>query len=126
MKKTILITILAIFSLFNTAKAQTKLNFIGKTLDYQIDDTHLNLEILSESKAKWTYVSAPNNETGKTEIENCTIKMIAKGIYLIYWTEKDGSNVIDIFNLNNNSALINYTLPNSKLYNYSIKFKIKK
>ncbi|WP_428070283.1 MoaF-related domain-containing protein [Chryseobacterium gambrini] len=124
MKKLILITIILTLSLFSIAKAQTKFNFVGKTFDYQIDGYHLNLEILSEKQAKWTYIAAPNNEAGKTSVENCTIKKIAKGIYQIYWTEKDGSNVVDIFNLKTQQVLVNFTLPDSKMYNYQTPFKM--
>lgn len=124
MKKIILTTLIILLSIFNNAKAQTNLNFIGKTFDYQIDNFHLNLEIISDKQTKWTYVSAPNNETGKTAVENCNIEKISNGIYKIYWTEKDGSNVVDIFNLNTNEVFVAFTLPDNKLYNYKTSFKI--
>ncbi|CAI8718123.1 alpha/beta fold hydrolase [Chryseobacterium sp. IT-36CA2] len=124
MKKIILTTVIVLLSIFNNAKAQTNLNFIGKTFNYQIDNFHLNLEILSDKQAKWTYISAPNNETGKTAVENCKIEEISNGIYKIYWTEKDGSNVVDIFNLNTNEVFVAFTSPNNKLYNYKTSFKI--
>lgn len=124
MKKIIVTTVIVLLSIFNNAKAQSGLNFIGKTFDYQIDNFHLNLEIVSDNQAKWTYISAPNNETGKTAVENCKIEEISHGIYKIYWTEKDGSNVVDIFNLSNNEVFVAFTLPNNKLYNYKTSFKI--
>ncbi len=120
MKKTILTTAIILLSIFNSVIAQTNLNFIGKAYDYQIDNYHLYLEIISDKQAKWTYISAPNNETGKTAVENCTIKNISQGIYQIHWSEKDGSNVVDIFNLNTNEVFVNFTLPDNKLYNYKI------
>lgn len=109
---------------FAQSKNQTNnKDFVGKTFDYTIENTHLNLHILSDKQAKWSYVSAPNNETGKTATENVTISKISKGIYQIYWTEKDGSNVVDIFNLNTYEVFVNFTLPDAKMYNYKVKFK---
>jgi phenolic acid decarboxylase len=124
MRKIILTTVIILLSIFNHLKAQTNSKFIGKVFDYQIDNYHLNLEIVSRKQAKWIYISAPNNETGKTAIENCTIEEIANGIYKIFWTEKDGSNVVDVFNLNTNEVFVAFTLPDNKLYNYKTTFKI--
>ena len=123
-----IITTVAMTMIVSLGFAQQKQNphsdFIGKTFDYTIENFHLNLQILSDYQAKWTYVSAPDNQAGKTETENVNISKISKGIYQIYWTEKDGSNVVDIFNLKTNKVFVNFTLPDSKMYNYQTSFKI--
>lgn len=128
MKKSIFTFALIFIATITFAQKKHKnnrLDFVGKTYDYTIEETHLNLTIISNTEAKWLYVSSPNNETGKTETEKATITKIAKGVYQITWTEKDGSNVIDIFNLNTNEVFVNFTLPDAKMYNLKANFKIK-
>ena len=115
---------ITIFSFGQENKQIQNSEFIGKIFDYTVENLHLNLQIVSNNQVNWTYVSAPNNETGKTAIENCTIKKISKGIYQIFWTEKDGSNVVDIFNLKTKEVFVNFTLPDAKMYNYKVTFKI--
>lgn len=112
-------------SFFSNTKAQENFEIVGKVFDYQIEEYHLNLEILSKTQVMWTYISAPNGATGKTGLENCTIQEITKGVYLFYWTEKDGSNVVDIFNTNTKEVFVNFTDPNSKMYNARIEFSIR-
>ncbi len=120
----IIVTLLYIVS-FGQEKKQIQNNYlIGKTFDYTVDNLHLNLQILFNNQIKCTYVSALNNETGKTAIEICTIKKISKSIYQIFWAAKDGSNVEDIFNIKTKEVFVNFTLPDAKMYNYQVIFKI--
>ncbi len=113
-----------ISNFFSSIKVFKDFKLVGKIFDYQIGEYHLNLEILSKTQVKWEYISAPNDGTGKTGIETCTIQEISKGIYLFFWTEKDGSNVVDIFNLHTQEVFVNYTLPDTKMHNHRLTFKI--
>ncbi|MEH6526806.1 MAG: MoaF N-terminal domain-containing protein [Sneathiella sp.] len=71
----------------------------GRTFDYQIEDYKIRAEFLAEDRLRWTYLSAPGDLKGKTADEKLDRRDIHSGIILLSWTEKDGTNVVDVLDL---------------------------
>jgi len=88
----------------------------GRSFDYEVAGYKIRVEFLAEDKLRWTYIEAPDGQAGKTADESVDRRDIHYGIVLLAWTEKDGTNVVDILDLQTMSMHANAVLPNGKRF----------
>ena len=98
------------------AKMKASNTLSGRTFDYQIADYKIRAEFLAEDKLRWTYLDAPDGQKGKTSEETLDRRDIHYGIILLSWTEKDGTNVVDVLDLQTMTMHANAVLPNGKRF----------
>jgi len=82
-----------------SAKIKCMNMLTGRTFDYQIGDYKIRAKFLAEDRIRWTYLAAPGDLKGKTADEKLDRRDIHSGIILLSWTEKDGTNVVDVLDL---------------------------
>ncbi len=100
----------------NTQKMKSMNTITGRTFDYQVADYKIRTEFLTEDKLRWTYLEAPDGQKGKTAEEKLDRRDIHYGIILFAWTETDGTNVVDIFDLQTMTLHANAVMPNGKRF----------
>lgn len=88
----------------------------GKVVEYEIAGYHLRVEFQAEDRLRWEYLSAPNDLTGKSAVETVDRRDIRPGVVLMAWTEADGSNVIDIFDLEKQVLHANFVTPDGERF----------
>ena len=98
------------------AKMKASNTLSGRTFDYQIADYKIRAEFLAEDKLRWTYLEAPDGQKGKTAEETLDRRDIHYGIILLSWTEQDGTNVVDVLDLQTMTMHANAVLPNGKRF----------
>jgi len=98
------------------AKMKASNTLSGRTFDYQIADYKIRVEFLAEDKLRWTYLEAPDGQKGKTAEETLDRRDIHYGIILLSWTEKDGTNVVDVLDLQTMTMHANAVMPNGKRF----------
>ena len=60
---------------------------------------HIQLTFNDEKTITWKYLSAPEDQTGKSATETIDRKDIREDIILMAWDEDDGTKVIDVLDL---------------------------
>ena len=98
------------------AKMQRMNKLTGRTFDYQIADYKIRATFLAEDQLRWTYLAAPEGQKGKTADEKLDRRDIHYGIVLLSWTEKDGTNVVDVLDLQTMTMHANAVLPDGKRF----------
>ena len=98
------------------AKMKAMNTMAGRTFDYQVANYKIRAEFLAEDKLRWTYLDAPDGQKGKTAEEKLDRQDVHYGIILFAWTEKDGTNVVDVFDLQTMTLHANAVMPNGKRF----------
>ena len=98
------------------AKMKRMNKLTGRTFDYQIADYKIRAEFLAEDQLRWTYLAAPGDLKGKTADEKLDRRDVHYGIILLSWTEKDGTNVVDVLDLQTMTMHANAVLADGKRF----------
>ena len=98
------------------AKMKAMNTLAGRKFDYEVAGYKIRVEFLAEDKLRWTYLAAPDGQKGKTAEETLDRRDIHYGIVLLAWTEKDGTNVIDVLDLQTMTMHANGVIPGGKRF----------
>jgi hypothetical protein len=81
----------------------------GQRYDYEVGEYHLHVEFTAEDGLHWTYLSAPDGQTGKNSAETLDLVLpIRHEVMLIAWKEASGTQVIDVFDFEKMVLYANY------------------
>lgn len=86
----------------------------GKTFEYQIGDYHLRLAFLNENSVHWEYLAAPDGLTGKNATEIIDSMPIRNDVLLVALKEADGTQVLDVLDLNRMVIHTNFVTANGE------------
>lgn len=113
-----LITVMALLPLSASAQGNSPkgLTLSNKAFTYKVADYHICIRFNSENSLTWTYLSAPNNNAGKTATEQFDRKNIRHNQVLAAWTEKDGTHVTDLFDFNDMKLYASFVMPNDQRF----------
>ncbi len=98
------------------AKMKTSNALTGRTFVYEVAGYKIKAEFTAEDRLRWTYLEAPDGQQGKTAEEKLDRRDVHYGIVLLAWTEADGANVVDIFDLQTMTLHANFVMPDGKRY----------
>lgn len=84
----------------------------GRAFEYQVGEYHLHITFLEENQLRWEYLAAPNGLTGKTATEEIERVQLRQNQFLMMWKEADGTQVIDLLDLNQMTIYPNFVLAN--------------
>ena len=93
-------------------QAETKLT--GKTFLCDWGPYRVRFEFLSETQLKWEYLKAPPKEVGVNEIVTLDRHDIRPNLVLMAWSQKDGTEVVDVLDLEKLEIHINFFDPGKK------------
>jgi len=93
------------------AKMKAMNALTGRKFDYAVSVYKIRVEFLAEDRLRWTYLAAPDGEVGKVAEQSVDRRDIHYGIILLAWTEDDGTNVVDILDLQTMSLHANAVFP---------------
>lgn len=86
----------------------------GKIFEYQIGDYHLRLTFLEENSVHWEYLAAPDGMTGKNATEVIDSMPIRNDVILVAWKEADGTQVLDVLDLDRMVVHTNFVTANGE------------
>ena len=98
------------------AKMKAMNTLTGRKFDYEVAGYKIRAEFLAEDKLRWTYLEAPDGQKGKTADESLDRTDVHYGVILLAWTEKDGTNVVDILDLQTMTMHANAVMPDGKRF----------
>jgi hypothetical protein len=101
-----------IFGLSTVLNACSTTNpLIGKTLKfiYPADGYEYSSHYLSENQVEWKLLKTPDDRPGKTGTETYSFRELAHKVYLISWSESNGTDVNHIIDLNKDKIFAHVT-----------------
>jgi len=81
------------------SKSTTAVTLAGRTFRYAVGPYRIEVKFETEKRLRWTYLKAPNNQTGKSSVQTIDRTDLRGDVVLLAWTEKDGTHVTDIYDL---------------------------
>jgi hypothetical protein len=108
----------------NTFANKPTANLNGRRIVYDVSGYHIQMEFLDANRLRWTYLSAPTPaEIGKSAVEAVEQVDLRPDLFLIAWTEKDGTQVVDVFDFTANKVFANFVMPDGKRYKSEATFE---
>ena len=68
----------------------------GRTFEYTVSGYRIKLRFDSESSIAWERLEAPDGSAGLKGIQKIDRQNLHPGIFLMAWTEGDGTHVVDV------------------------------
>ncbi len=68
----------------------------GRTFEYSVSGYRIQLHFDSEDSIAWERLEAPDGTAGLTGTQAVDRQNIHPGIFLMAWTEPDGTHVVDV------------------------------
>ncbi|MGF1529339.1 MAG: MoaF N-terminal domain-containing protein [Candidatus Competibacterales bacterium] len=87
-----------------------KTQLMGRIVEYRIGEYHLRIEFLDEEQLRWTYLAAPEGQSGKTATERHERSDIRDDVVMLRWTEADGTQVVDVFDFGDQRVYANFVI----------------
>ncbi|WP_108820656.1 ester cyclase [Pseudovibrio sp. Alg231-02] len=114
--ETLMATALAVpMSLFAHGSADATL-LTGRSFQYEVASYGICVSFSGENALTWTYLSAPNGETGKTADETLDRIDLTSEIVLLSWTEDNGANVVDVFDFSQMKLNASFVTPEGQRF----------
>ena len=100
---------------------------VGKVIEYSVAGYTIRMEMLSERTLRWTYLQAPTAaEKGQSAIETIDHVVLRDDLLLAAWTEKSGTQVVDVFDFGQRRVVANFVMPDGKRYLSQANFTLQK
>ncbi len=99
----------------DTSKTQ-KVKLSGRAFDYHVAGYHICVTFTAEDSLKWLYLAAPNDDAGKSATEKFDRRDMRADVVMLAWTEADGSNVTDVFDLGEMALHASFVTPDGKRF----------
>ncbi len=91
----------------------------GRTFEYSVSGFHIRLHFDSESSIAWERLEAPDGSAGLKGTQTIDRQDLHPGIFVMAWTEKDGSHVIDVVDTQRMELFANFVTADGKRFQTS-------
>jgi hypothetical protein len=88
----------------------------GKVYEYAVSGYRIKLTFTSETSIDWERLEAPDDTKGLKGSQKIDRQNIHPGIFVMAWSEDDGSSVIDIVDIQRLKLFANFVMPDGKRY----------
>ena len=96
----------------------------GHAYEYEVGDYHLHIAFEGDNRLHWTYLKAPDGQTGKNDLEHLEVlEPIRENVLLMEWKEKSGVQVIDVLDLQNLIIYCSFVTPDGERSFFKAKVK---
>ncbi|MFT7576510.1 MAG: hypothetical protein ACI9XZ_002900 [Alphaproteobacteria bacterium] len=96
------------------AKIASSTSTTGRSFEYKVAGYHIRIKFEGGDRIRWTRLAAPDGTTGQSEEQKIDRTDLHPGIFLMAWTEKDGSHVFDVVDLQQMKLYANFVFANGK------------
>jgi len=83
----------------SASKAAYKVKLAGRTFRYAVGPYRIQVRFETETRLRWTYLAAPNNQAGKSAPQTFDRADLRPDVLMLAWTEANGTQVTDIYDL---------------------------
>lgn len=91
---------------------------INRILQVRLNDNSVAFDLSFKADGTMSFKDVNGAFGGLEDTVNYTVKPLAEGIFMLYWSEpKSGANVVHIHNFNSNEIYSNISMPDQTFYN---------
>ena len=94
--------------------ANTKMT--GRTFEYSVSGYRIKLRFDSESSIAWERLEAPDGSAGLKGTQKVDRQNLHPGIFLMAWTEEDGTHVVDVVDTQRMELFANFVTADGKRF----------
>ena len=95
----------------------------GRTLEYAVSGYRIQLRYDSEDSISWERLEAPDGTAGLKGTQTVDRQNIHPGIFVMAWTEQDGTHVIDIVDTQRMELFANFVTADGKRFQTQTKLR---
>ena len=97
-------------------KVETYTKMKGRSFTYAVSGYVIKLHFDDEQTISWERLEAPDDTAGLKGTQNLDRQNIHPGIFVMAWTEEDGSQVIDIVDTQRMQLYANFVMPDGQRF----------
>lgn len=94
--------------------AYTKMT--GRTFEYAVSGYRIQLRFDSEHSISWERLEAPDGTAGLKGTQTIDRQNLHPGIFLMAWTEEDGTHVVDVVDTQRMELFANFVMADGKRF----------
>lgn len=88
----------------------------GRTFEYTVSGYRIKLRFDSENTISWERLEAPDGTAGMKGSQTVDRQNVHPGIFVMAWTEEDGSNVVDVVDTQRMELFANFVTGDGKRF----------
>ena len=97
-------------------KVESYTKMTGRTFEYTISGYKIQLHFDDENTISWERLEAPDDTAGLKGSQTLDRQNIHPGIFVMAWTEDDGSQVVDIVDTQRMTLYANFVMPDGQRF----------
>lgn len=91
----------------------------GKTFEYSVSGYRIRLHFDSENSIAWERLEAPDGTAGLKGTQVIDRQNVQTGIFVMAWTEQDGTHVVDVVDTQRMKLFANFVTADGKRFQVS-------
>ncbi len=95
----------------------------GRTFVYSVSGYRIKLRFDSEDSIAWERLEAPDGSAGLKGTQNVDRQNVHPGIFLMAWTEQDGTHVVDVVDTQRMELFANFVTTDGKRFQSRAKLR---
>ncbi|MEH6471024.1 MAG: MoaF N-terminal domain-containing protein [Halopseudomonas sp.] len=95
----------------------------GRTFEYSVSGYRIQLRFDSEDSISWERLEAPDNSVGLKGIQIVDRQNVHPGIFLMAWTEQDGTHVVDVVDTQRMELFANFVTADGQRFQSRAKMR---
>ena len=88
----------------------------GRTFEYAVSGYRIQLRFDSENSIAWERIEAPDDTAGLKGTQAVDRQDVHPGIFVMAWTEKDGTHVVDVVDTQRMELFANFVTADGKRF----------
>lgn len=104
-------------------KVQSFTQMTGRTFEYTVSGYRIKLRFDNEDSITWERLEAPDGTAGMKGTQKVDRQNVHPGIFVMAWTEQDGSHVIDVVDTQRMELFANFVMGDGKRFQTHAKLR---
>ena len=97
-------------------KMTTYTQMTGRSFEYTVSGYRIKLRFNNETSINWERLEAPDGTAGMKGTQEIDRQNLHPGIFLMAWTEPDGSHVVDVIDIQRMQLFANFVTTDGKRF----------
>ena len=104
-------------------KVQAYTQMTGRTFEYAVSGYRIQLSFNTEHTIAWERLEAPDGTAGLKGTQAVDRQDVHPGIFVMAWTEKDGTHVVDVVDTQRMELFANFVTADGKRFQTHAKMR---
>ena len=104
-------------------KVESYTRMSGRTFEYSVSGYRIKLRFDSEDSIAWERLEAPDGSAGLKGTQAVDRQNVHPGIFVMAWTEQDGTHVVDVVDTQRMELFANFVTADGKRFQTRAKMR---